>query len=176
MKQIWYYFNTLQVASTFADEMLINKPANVEMINGAYHDIINVKMIPDNAMLNIQQQFGMRLNGSSSPNNTVTNSKNITDATSLNDTDKNAQNSKKIHRQLFVKEISKKTILRNQVIVGGILIFLVTILILTVVFRQKIWEKLPATAKNKLVSIKNSIFWNMFIRTLLEMFYPVMIA
>ena len=29
MKQIWFYFNTLQVSSTFADEMLINKPANV---------------------------------------------------------------------------------------------------------------------------------------------------
>ena len=53
MKQIWYYFNTLQVASTFADEMLINKPANVEMIDGAYHDIINVKIIPDSAMLNL---------------------------------------------------------------------------------------------------------------------------
>ena len=56
------------------------------------------------------------------------------------------------------------------------LIFLVILLILIVVFRRKIWEKLPATAKTKLVSIKHSIFWNMFIRTLLEMFYPVMIA
>ena len=55
----------------------------------------------------------MRLNGSSSPNNTVTNSNNITEMTSLNDTSKNAENSNTEHRQLFVKEISKKTILRN---------------------------------------------------------------
>ena len=61
-------------------------------------------------------------------------------------------------------------------LLGGILILLVTTLILIVVFRRKIWEKLPATVKTKLVSIKNSIFWNMFIRTLLEMFYPIMIA
>ena len=74
MKQIWYYFNTLQVTSTFADEMLIHKPANVEMINGAYHDIINVKVIPDSMMLQIQQQFGMRLNESTSPNSTITSS------------------------------------------------------------------------------------------------------
>jgi hypothetical protein len=45
-----------------------------------------------------------------------------------------------------------------------------------VVFRNKIWEKLPLSAKTKVVTVKNSIFWNMFIRTLLEMFYPVMIA
>ena len=63
-----------------------------------------------------------------------------------------------------------------MIIVGGIIIFLVILLILIVVLRRKICEKLPAVAKKKLVSIKNSIFWNMFIRTLLEMFYPVMIA
>lgn len=56
------------------------------------------------------------------------------------------------------------------------MVFLVIFLILIVVFRRKIWEKFPAKVKTKLVSIKNSIFWNMFIRTLLEMFYPVMIA
>ena len=80
------------------------------------------------------------------------------------------------HRQLFATNITQKKILRNKIIVGGILVFLVILLIIIVVFRRKIWEKLPASAKTKLVSTKNSIFWNMFIRTLLEMFYPVMIA
>ena len=43
------------MASTFADEMMIEKPANVDMINDAYYNIINVKIIPESAMLKLQQ-------------------------------------------------------------------------------------------------------------------------
>ena len=107
----------------------------------------------------------------------------LNESNSLNNTDSgflNNSNTSPIYsteqRKLFAAKITKNTILRNRIILGGILILLLASVILIIVFRRKIWEKLPAIAKKKLYSIKNAIFWNLIIRILLEMFYPVMIA
>jgi hypothetical protein len=100
---------------------------------------------------------------------------NNTDSGFLNNSNTSLLNSTE-QRKLFAAKITKNTILRNKIILGGILILLIASIILILVLRQKIWEKLPAIAKKKLYYIKNAIFWNLIIRILLEMFYPVMIA
>ena len=43
------------MASTFTQFIMVNKPANVEMVDKAYYDIINVKIIPDKVLEDLKQ-------------------------------------------------------------------------------------------------------------------------
>jgi len=42
MKKLWFYFNTIQLSSSFIDFAYVAPPANVEMIKSSYEKIIHV--------------------------------------------------------------------------------------------------------------------------------------
>ena len=47
MKKLWFFFNTVQLASTFTEFNLVKSPANVTLIKKAYDKIVNLKILPD---------------------------------------------------------------------------------------------------------------------------------
>ena len=59
MKKLWFYFNTIQVADTFTEFSNVKPPANVAMLQKAYKDIINVKVVPDPVADEIKANLGM---------------------------------------------------------------------------------------------------------------------
>ncbi len=59
MKKLWFYFNTLQLSSTFTEFNLVKLPANVQMVKKSYDNIIHVKPIPAEMMTKIKAQFGI---------------------------------------------------------------------------------------------------------------------
>ena len=65
MKKLWFYFNTLQVTDSLVKFRNVKMPANVELVQKAYNDIIHVKMIPDELMNGLKQQLGISSNETS---------------------------------------------------------------------------------------------------------------
>jgi hypothetical protein len=59
MKKLWFYFNTVQLGSTFTDFSNNKLPANVEMVKKSYDNMIKVKVIPDELMNNVKAMFGI---------------------------------------------------------------------------------------------------------------------
>lgn len=47
MKKLWFYFNTIQLGSTYTEFAYVKSPANVAMVKKSYDKIINVQPIPD---------------------------------------------------------------------------------------------------------------------------------
>ena len=65
MKKLWFYFNTLQVTDSLVKFRNVKMPANVELVQKAYNDIIHVKLIPDELMNGLKQQLGISSNETS---------------------------------------------------------------------------------------------------------------
>lgn len=152
MKKLWFYFNTIQLASTFTDFHLVKLPANVSMVKKSYENIIHVKPIPDELMVKLKAQFG------------ITSSINTTEHTEGEET----------HRRL--QTISKSRVLKNQIALGVCALALVGAIIVVIVYRKKVWAKLHGKIKSLLTSIYSMFIWNGVVRALLELFYPTMLA
>ena len=59
MKKLWFYFNTVQLANSYTDFNLVQTPANVNMVKSAYDKIINLKIVPEQIMVNIKASLGL---------------------------------------------------------------------------------------------------------------------
>ena len=145
MKKLWFYFNTLQLASTFTEFNLVKTPANVSMVKKSYESIIHVKLIPESLMTKLKACFGIKP--------TV------------------KQEDQPSERRLL-QELTSKQIRTNQIILGAIVLVLVAVCVVVFVLRRKIWAKLPQRIKAILISLPRMFMWNGVIRTLLELFYP----
>lgn len=156
MKKLWFYFNTLQVTDSLVKFRNVKMPANMELVKKAYNDIIHVKMIPDELMDGLLQQLGI--------------SSNETSAEATNVTHTSAG-----HRSL-VAEPSKSSIKRNRFIVVGVIGCILITLLLVCLCRKRIWDSLSRKRKQQVTSFYRMIFWNMFIRTGSELYYPMLLA
>jgi energy-converting hydrogenase Eha subunit A len=155
MKKLWFYFNTVQLASTFTEFNLVKTPANVSMVKKSYDSIIHVKLIPDELMTKVKALFGIK-----------TPIKNPEET----DSEPSDSTSEPTHRKL--SELSPKQIRNNRIALGVVLLLIIISFAVVIILRRRIWAKLPLTVKNLLRSLPQMFIWNGVIRSLLELFYP----
>jgi len=148
MKKLWFYFNTIQLASTFTYFNLVKAPANVTMVKSAYEKIINLKLIPDQTIAQIKASIGL----GSQPK--------ITE-------DEVEPESSSSRRQLFIKTYTKEEIRKNRTFLGlgigaiGALIAAITY------YRKRLWAKLPKFIRDNVQYVYSLIVFNGVIRTLI---------
>ena len=149
------------------------------MLQKAYKDIINVKMLPDPVMNNIMENLGAKR-----ANHTVVN-----ETTTANSTGNSEELSEPdaVHRNLKgleteakainpAAEKKAKSIKRNQIIVAGIVGTFILAIIIVCIFRRRIWLSLTSKRRATIRGIYRSIFWNGIVRFMVEMFYPFVLG
>ena len=63
----------------------------------------------------------------------------------------------------------------TRIVLGTVLAVLIVLVIILVIFRKRIWYKMSRNTQKLLLSIYHRIFWNMIIRAMIEMLYPIML-
>jgi len=86
----------------------------------------------------------------------------------------NTTNTTESHRSLLAAPTTK-SIFILRVVLGGLGGCLLVGLVVVAIFHKRIWYRLSRNMQKQLRAIYHRIFWNMFIRILLEMFYPMML-
>lgn len=82
--------------------------------------------------------------------------------------------SKATHERKLAVEAS--TVLRNQLVIGGAATGIFLIGLILFVMRKRIWKSLSQKMQQRLTSVRDMFFWNFFIRCLLELYYPILLA
>lgn len=148
MKKLWFYFNTIQLASTFTYFNLVKAPANVTMVKSAYEKIINLKLIPDQTIAQIKASIGL----GSQPK--------ITE-------DEVEPESSSSRRQLFIKTYTKEEIRKNRTFLGLGIGALGALIAAITYYRKRLWAKLPKFIRDNVQYVYSLIVFNGVIRTLI---------
>lgn len=148
MKKLWFYFNTIQLASTFIYFNLVRAPANVTMVKSAYEKIINLKLIPDQTIAQIKASIGL----GSQPK--------ITE-------DEVEPESSSSRRQLFIKTYTKEEIRKNRTFLGLGIGALGALIAAITYYRKRLWAKLPKFIRDNVQYVYSLIVFNGVIRTLI---------
>jgi len=149
------------------------------MLQKAYKDIINVKLLPDPVMDHIMENLGAKR-----ANHTVVNE---TTTAEIHDNSEELAEPDEVHRNLKgleteakainpAAEKKTKTIKRNQIIVAGIGSIFIIAIILVCIFRRRIWMSLTSKRRETIRGFYRSIFWNGIVRFMVEMFYPFVLG
>ena len=112
MKQLWFYFNTMQLADTYTEFTNVKAPGNVKMISDAYKDIINVQAIPTSVMNKFKAYIGIKTNTTS------------------------------VSGRKLLAFPSSKTISITRAILGTILVCILATLVVVFICRKRIWLRL----------------------------------
>jgi hypothetical protein len=77
---------------------------------------------------------------------------------------------------LLLPEPTKKSIFVSRVALGGLAGCLVAAVVFVAICHKQIWNKMTHRMQKQLRLVYYRIFWNLIIRALLEMFYPMLLV
>ena len=167
MGKLWFFFNTVQLGSSFTMFNLVRAPANVSLLKKAYDKIVNLKILPDGFI--DQQLANLGINKKvEKPRDDVI------DLTEFKQT-KFEENT--LQRKLAeIRPVSPQEVKKNRLIYILTALGVVAVIAAIIRFRNQIWAKLPGFMRDALNELKAMMIYNGIIRTCIQLFFPMVLV
>lgn len=153
MKKLWFFFNTVQLASTFTEFNLVKSPANVTLIKKAYDKIVNLKILPDGFIDQLIANVGIDKKIEKPRDDVIdlTEFKSTTDTVDNTDQELTIKTPESVaedthkngRRVLEVKTVAPEQVTKNRIKYAAIVLSVVSIFVAIFIFRNQIYPRLP---------------------------------